>query len=303
MATCRVISELVNGGTRQDKSDGSTIRPMSQFTSWRRRCSTSGATKRMSGTAHRFITSSNQVFGFRAMRKLSCTPTRGFEGSTLVSRLLADAMRRGARLLAGSAVSEISLEGHRVAEIILKDGTRVGVDAVVNAAGPGSGEVAGMVGRSLVLIDEPGLVARVRWDRVPVSRAMHTPHVQIRPDGDGRVLLHSRDVDAQIGQADTGKLAADVHALAIEVVPALATARPIDGRVAWRPIPFDRLPSVGAAKDIDGYYEAVTHGGITLCVIVGRLLADEIVGGGIDPLIQPFPPDRGAKTISMEETR
>jgi glycine/D-amino acid oxidase-like deaminating enzyme len=175
--------------------------------------------------------------------KVVVCPGEGWiEGRTLVSRLLEDAVRQGARLLAGCPVSEISLERERVTELILRDDTRVEVDAVVNAAGPASAEVAKMVGRSLVLIDEPGLVARVRCDRVPVLRAMHTPHVQIRPDGDGRVVLHSRDIDAQIGRADTFKLTADIQALAIEVVPALATARPIDGRVAWRPIPVDRLP-------------------------------------------------------------
>jgi glycine/D-amino acid oxidase-like deaminating enzyme len=54
-------------------------------------------------------------------------------------------------------------------------------------------------------------------------------------------------------------------------------------------------------KDIDGYYEAVTHGGITLCVILGRLLADEIVGGGTDPLIRLFRPDRFvSERVSIE---
>jgi glycine/D-amino acid oxidase-like deaminating enzyme len=221
-----------------------------------------------------------------------CQDEGWVEGFTLVSRLVEDAMRQGARLFTGSEVTEILVEHGRVAELVSSDGTRVAVDAVVNAAGPAGGVVASLVGRSLPLIDEPGFVSRVRCDRVPVFRAMHAPHVEIRPDGNGRVLLHSRDIDAQIGEVDTTRLNADLQNLAIEVVPALSTARPIACRVVARPIPFDRLPSVGAVEDIDGYYEVVTHGGITLCVILGRVLADEIVGGSIDPLVQPFRPDR-----------
>ena len=214
-------------------------------------------------------------------------PDEGWvEGRTLVARLIDDATRYGAQLMAGSPVSEVVVRNDRVAEVILGDGNRVAVDAVVNAAGP------------------PGLIARMRCDRVPVSRAMHTPHVQIRPDGGGRVVLHSRDIDARIDEADVTELGADLQALAIEVVPALATARPIDARVAWRPIPADRLPSVGAVDGIEGYYEAVTHGGITLCAILGRLLADEIVNGTVDPSVQLFRPDRLAgKTMSMKPQR
>jgi glycine/D-amino acid oxidase-like deaminating enzyme len=232
-------------------------------------------------------------------------PDEGWvEGRTLVARLIDDATRYGAQLMAGSPVSEVVVRNDRVAEVILGDGNRVAVDAVVNAAGPASSHVASLVGRSLPLIDEPGLIARMRCDRVPVSRAMHTPHVQIRPDGGGRVVLHSRDIDARIDEADVTELGADLQALAIEVVPALATARPIDARVAWRPIPADRLPSVGAVDGIEGYYEAVTHGGITLCAILGRLLADEIVNGTVDPSVQLFRPDRLAgKTMSMKPQR
>jgi glycine/D-amino acid oxidase-like deaminating enzyme len=231
-------------------------------------------------------------------------PDEGWvEGRTLVVRLVDDATRSGARLMAGCPVTDIAVNEGRVAEIVLGDGNHLAVDAVVNAAGPASNGVASLVGRSLPLIDEPGLIARLSCDRVPVSRAMHTPHVQIRPDGDGRVVLHSRDIDARIGEADVTDLATDLGALAIEMVPALATARPIDARVAWRPIPVDRFPSVGAVGEIEGYYEAVTHGGITLCVLLGRLLADEIVGGNVDSLVQPFRPERlASETISPMPT-
>ena len=63
-------------------------------------------------------------------------------------------------------------------------------------------------------------------------------------------------------------------------------------QVAWRPIPGDGFPSVGGVGGLAGYYEAVTHSGITLGPVIGRLLAMEIVDRTIDPLVAGYRPDR-----------
>jgi glycine/D-amino acid oxidase-like deaminating enzyme len=62
----------------------------------------------------------------------------------------------------------------------------------------------------------------------------------------------------------------------------------LDTRVGHRPIPEDGFPVVGGAGDIKGYYEAVTHSGVTLGPLLGRTLAAEIVRGDVDPLVAPF---------------
>jgi hypothetical protein len=71
---------------------------------------------------------------------------------------------------------------------------RVVVIAVVNAAGPAAGDIAGFVGRTLPMRDEPGLVARLRCDHVPIRRVMHAPHVELRP--------HDRSRIASAGQTE-----------------------------------------------------------------------------------------------------
>ena len=225
-----------------------------------------------------------------------CADEAWVEGRTLACRLIDDALQRGATMLAGQPVTDVVLRNDIVAGVVLGGKEHLVVDAVVNAAGPAGHEVAGFIGRALPMIDEPGLIARLRCARVPVRRAMHAPHVQIRPDGDGRVVLHSRDIDARIGQFSVAELAVAIRDLAIDVVPALATAEPIDARLAWRPLPVDRLPSIGAVSGVRGYFEAVTHGGITLGVVLGRLLAQEIIDGTVDRLIESFRPDRFAST-------
>lgn len=43
-----------------------------------------------------------------------------------------------------------------------------------------------------------------------------------------------------------------------------------------------------------GYYEAVSHSGITLGPVVGRLLASEILSGQRDKMLADFHPERFA---------
>jgi glycine/D-amino acid oxidase-like deaminating enzyme len=50
-------------------------------------------------------------------------------------------------------------------------------------------------------------------------------------------------------------------------------------------MPLDGLPMIGKATDIDGYYEAAMHSGITLGPIAARALTAEILHGRIDPLV------------------
>ncbi len=76
------------------------------------------------------------------------------------------------------------------------------------------------------------------------------------------------------------------------MVPALAAARPIAALVGVRPIPADGLPCVGAVPGIPGYFEAVTHSGVTLAPLIARSLADEMLGEPGNPLLAPFRPDR-----------
>ena len=147
--------------------------------------------------------------------------------------------------------------------------------------------------------DEPGLVARVQCDRVPIRRAMHAPRVELRPDGGNRVVLHSREIDAQIGSiVDTTELSERLHRLAVDVVPSLGTSKIIEARVARRPIPIDGFPAVGGVDNVGGYYEAITHSGISLGVIVGRLLAREIIDGTVDELVATYRPGRLAASES-----
>ena len=124
---------------------------------------------------------------------------------------------------------------------------------------------------------------------------MHTPRINVRPDGDGYVLLHHDSVDERLKNDFAGTedpLCAELLERGQLVLPTLEEAEVVEARFGMRPVPADGHSCVGALSRIPGYYEAVTHSGVTLGPLVGRLLACEILTGEVDPLIAPFRPDR-----------
>jgi glycine/D-amino acid oxidase-like deaminating enzyme len=215
-------------------------------------------------------------------------------GRHLVGRLVGRAVASGAVLRSGTAVRDIGTGADgSVRTVALSDGSCLDVDIVVNAAGPSASHVAGLVARHLPMRREPGAVTRIACARVPVRRAMHAPHIEIRPDGDASVVLHSREIDALIDTGeDPAQLARLLHDSARQVVPELGDSRIAQTRVVDRPIPADGFPSVGAVPSVPGYYEAVSHSGITLGPVLGRLLASEILSGDRDQMLADFRPER-----------
>ena len=216
------------------------------------------------------------------------------DGHALTVRLVGDALRHGARAMLGVTASEIVTAQGRVTAIVTNDGEHHPVDAVVNAAGPDGDKVAALIGRPLPMRYEPGVIVRLQGENVPIRRTMHGPHVALRPDGHGQVLAHSGEIDGQLASHEElpQALAQDLRALAVEVVPELGGAAITGARAVSRPIPADGFPSVGALDDVPGYYEAISHSGITLAAIIGQVLAREITDGEVSPLALPYRPGR-----------
>jgi glycine/D-amino acid oxidase-like deaminating enzyme len=47
--------------------------------------------------------------------------------------------------------------------------------------------------------------------------------------------------------------------------------------IGWRPMPKDRHPVIGRIENVPDAYLAVTHSGVTLAPILGRIAAIEIM--------------------------
>jgi glycine/D-amino acid oxidase-like deaminating enzyme len=216
------------------------------------------------------------------------------DAPVLTRTLVEAATRNGMQSRFGNAARDVEVDDEGVS-LRLEDGDTVHADAVVNAAGANGASVAEMVGRELPLDVFPGLLVRAAVSSEPLRHLLHTPRINTRPDGDGYVLLHHDSVDERLTDDFGGiedPLCAELLERARLVVPALVDAEVVEARFGIRPVPADGHSCVGALSRIPGYYEAVTHSGVTLGPLIGRLLAREILTGEVDPLLMPFRPDR-----------
>jgi glycine/D-amino acid oxidase-like deaminating enzyme len=223
-----------------------------------------------------------------------------------MTRRLVEAIRNAGRhVLTGPEreVVAIGRDGERVISVTLRGGQTIPVDIVVNAAGAGAPHVAAMVGRQIPLTIQNGLAIRLELPDgdSPLHRTVETDAVSMRPDGPGRVFL-SPDDDPRLREMPAGPLPLDdplvtqAMADAARAVPALAGARPVEALIGARPIPPDWLPIVGPVAGMAGYWEAVTHSGVTLAPFLGRVLASELMGGPRAALLESFRPQRFART-------
>jgi glycine/D-amino acid oxidase-like deaminating enzyme len=220
------------------------------------------------------------------------------DAPALTRTLVEAAVRNGAHTYFGNAVRRIEVEGEGVT-LHLESGDAVHADAVVNATGAEANTVAEMVGRELPLDVFPGLLVRVAVPGETLRHLMHTPRINVRPDGPGYVLLHHDSVDERLTDDFAGTedpLCAELLERARLVLAALQEAAIVEARFGMRPVPADGHSCVGALSAIPGYYEAVTHSGVTLGPLVGRLLAREILTGEVDRLIAPFRANRFSST-------
>jgi glycine/D-amino acid oxidase-like deaminating enzyme len=217
----------------------------------------------------------------------------------LFARTLLDrAAMNGARIRYGLRVTGLLRRDDRIVGV--RTGGRVWeADHVVNCAGPDAGRIAALADVSLPLARIPGLVG----ESTPVPEArlgaiLATPGVDLRPASGARVCSISWPVDALLpadGDAERGQdpgLEQELHRRGQEVLPALRTAGLAGVRLGVRPVPTDGLPLVGEVPGADGLYSVVTHSGVTLAPLLGRLAAEEIASGRPVRELEPYRPSR-----------
>ncbi|MFD9702728.1 NAD(P)/FAD-dependent oxidoreductase [Lentzea sp. NPDC059081] len=199
------------------------------------------------------------------------------EGWVEPVRLIGHLLARGVQLVTGDAVVAVDLRGDVVRGVRLASGVEIGADAVVNCAGAKAAEVAAMVGLTLPMSNLRCLLVYTSPVAVPLARVVHAPDVHLRPEGDGRILLHSGEIDRN------GEVEKLVHAAA-SVYPGIRHATVESVRAGERPIPGDGLPVLGRVAGVRNYFFAVSHSAVTLCLHVGGLVADEVLGEERDEL-------------------
>jgi glycine/D-amino acid oxidase-like deaminating enzyme len=222
-------------------------------------------------------------------------PREGWvEPARLIGHLLSGAVSQGAEVVRNDAVTGLEVSGGTVRAVRLASGRRLPADAVVNCAGPQAGRVAELAGLRLPMRNTRGVLVYTSPVAVPVSRVVHAPRVHVRPDGAGRLLLHTPDLDGAARVSAAGEIT--VERSAIDTVleagralyPGIRDATVESVRVGERPIPLDGLPVLGRAVELPNFHFAVSHSGATLSVHAGDLVAAEALGEDHGGTLAPF---------------
>lgn len=209
--------------------------------------------------------------------------------------LLEAATLAGAQRLRGLKVEEIVHKGGRFAGIRTQAGVTL-VDHVLIAAGTGTAALMAQAGVAMSMLRRPALVLRTR----PVAPVLHHILVsqfgELRQLGDGTLLMPA----AVDHQGDTSETVTDnLEHTADQVLRRLRSLLPhvtLDWQeltLAFRPVPRDELPVIGAVGD--GLHVACMHSGITLAALAGELIAQELLEGVTNQsgaLLAPYRPAR-----------
>jgi glycine/D-amino acid oxidase-like deaminating enzyme len=165
----------------------------------------------------------------------------------------------------------------------------------VLAAGAESVAVARAVGLDIPTLASPGMLVETEplpafTDKVVYLPGGPGPQAHLRQRPDGSVLLGERSQETVAHDLRQALLDQ-----AARFLPVLRDARIARTLLAWRSMPGDRLPIVGPVPGLDSLYLALTHSGVTLAPVLGRLVADEIATGEQQRLLAPFRPGRFAE--------
>jgi glycine/D-amino acid oxidase-like deaminating enzyme len=201
----------------------------------------------------------------------------------------------GARMVAGRARVHLDDDGVRV-EV---GGQQLRPRITVLAAGADAVQVAAGVGLEVPTLSCPGLLVQTRplpplTDKVVYPPGGPGPPVCLRQRADGSVLVGERTQETPA--TDPGMHHARLLlAQAARCFPVLAGVAVDRWWLAYRAMPVDRLPIVGPLPWLEGLYLAVSHSGVTLAPVLGRLVAREVADQTSDGLLAPFRPGRFAE--------
>ncbi|MFJ3445452.1 NAD(P)/FAD-dependent oxidoreductase [Streptomyces sp. NPDC086081] len=220
-----------------------------------------------------------------------------------LANLLSDAERHGTRFAPGEVV-DID-DGPGGVSVALAGGGVVRGDRVVLAAGRWTERLAARAGIAVPMVTDTargsqpvGLLGYVRSPALGLRCVIHGPGLNLRPAAGGQTVVQALDVNALVDPAappsPDGEIAATLARRFRALLPGPGPAPRIDLRVGLRSLPADGHTVAGPASARSRVYCLVSHSGITLAPLLGRLAAAEITSGREQDLLRPFRPTRFA---------
>jgi len=228
-------------------------------------------------------------------------PTEGYvHNEQLMRNLRARAIERGTKLIRATVV-DVDERGDGV-DVRLSDGRVLTADRVVLAAGRWTSQIAEASGFEVPMNADialgssvTGLLGYVRPSSTRVNAVVHTPGLNLRPGEDNTIVVQALDLNPQVDPdcppTNDGPFA-EVIAERFAAATTGGAAESLELRLSYRSLPADGLTIAGYAPGFTRTYCLVTHSGITLGPLLGRLAAEEVAEDRRTDVLEDFRPDR-----------
>ncbi len=215
---------------------------------------------------------------------------------------LAVLREQGAEVITRCEVVDIHEDAGGVT-LQLSDGRKWLGDEVIIATGRWSQQLAGRLGLSVAMIDASqqgkvacGFLAYTTPLLTQLSANLISPELNIRPAGGGRLILQATDLDVDANPVQPppvdGYIGREMLIRLRRMLANTDNARLESIAVGQRAKPADGLPAIGYITPGRKVYLMVTHSGITLAPLLGRLVAEEVSLQQRPALLEDFAPDR-----------
>lgn len=194
------------------------------------------------------------------------------------------------------------------ASVITTDGRATGVrseqrgeftaDRVLVACGPWTPQVVAPLGVHIPDGSPVSMLVTSTPQPHAVKVVMNTPRAAIRPNpGNTLAVDHDWYEEDIVAHAD-GQYSIDeavIDKLMAEAGHLVGDGQPLTAagwKIGLKPIPGDGEPVAGELSRVPGCFVAFTHSGATLALILGEILAEEMLCGTRHPMLASFRPER-----------
>jgi len=222
--------------------------------------------------------------------------------SLFIASLLADLRASGGQLVCNNEVTTLT-ESDRDVHLTLASGAEWRGDQLILATGRWAPELLSHCGLELAMTDanraDPvacSFLAQTQPLPIQLNCNLITPELNVRPDGAGRLMLQALDLDQH---ADPARPVSPDGLIGKEMLRRLHRlfnnaegARIECIATGQRSRPSDGLPALGYISESARIYLMVSHSGMTLAPLLGRLVAEEMLSGTGSPMLSAFAPHR-----------
>lgn len=228
-----------------------------------------------------------------AVRGALLVPSQGFVGAVALTAALCRAgVRHGVSFQTSRTARRVSA-GDGGITIETTEGP-VTSDAVVLATGSWAGRVVVDGEAPLPIRPVRGQLLRLLWTEAPLVRVIWSPRCYVVPWRDRSVLVGATVEEVGFDERATVSGVATLLDAVRDLLPATRDAGFDEVRVGLRPGTPDDLPVLGWSRVVPNLVYATGHyrSGILLAPITARLVADLVLDGREDPLLEAVAPGR-----------